>query len=101
MTDRTETPSILSRGERDVAEQLRDGRSVEEIAKARNTSAAGIEKAIDRVREKTERALTTLVESPFTTDVAADLDPETRRALRDALADEDSPVTDASDDADR
>ncbi|PSP42952.1 hypothetical protein BRC68_09430 [Halobacteriales archaeon QH_6_64_20] len=86
MTDRSESPSILSRGERDVATRLREGRSVAEIAEARDTTTEGIEKAIDRVREKTERALTTLAESPFTAELGADLDPESRRALRDALA---------------
>jgi len=77
--------SILSHGERDVARRLRDGQTTSEIADARDTPTDGIEKAIDRVREKTERALTTLAESPFTTDLVADLDPETRRELRDAL----------------
>lgn len=84
MTD--EPPrSILSHGERDVARRLRDGQTVAEIADARDTSTDGVEKAIDRIREKTERALTTLAESPFSTDLATDFDLQTRRELRDAL----------------
>lgn len=88
----TERPlrSILSHGERDVARRLRDGQTTKEIAAARDASTDGIEKAIDRVREKTERALTTLAESPFTTDLVADLDPETRRELRNALGETDA-----------
>jgi DNA-binding NarL/FixJ family response regulator len=86
MTDRSESPSILSRGERDVARRLRAGESVAEIADARETSTTSVEKAIDRVREKTERALSTLAESPFTTD----LDPERKRTLQAALAADDA-----------
>jgi hypothetical protein len=87
MTDRPDhdTASILSRGERDVANRLGEGRTTAEIADARDTSDESVAKAIDRIREKTGRALTTLAESPFTADLAADLDPETRSELRDAL----------------
>ena len=90
MTDRSESPSILSRGERDVARRLRAGENVAEIADARESSAESVEKAIDRVREKTERALTTLAESPFSAELLADLDPKWKRTLRAALAADDS-----------
>jgi hypothetical protein len=85
MTDRSESASILSRGERDVAARLRAGRSVAEIAEARDSSIERVEKTIDRVHEKTERAVSTLVESPFTVELGANLDSESRQALCDAL----------------
>ncbi|MFC6961581.1 helix-turn-helix transcriptional regulator [Halocatena marina] len=61
--------SILSHGERVVAELLADGLSTEEIAATRDVSHEEVEKSIDRIYEKTERALVTLAESPFTTEV--------------------------------
>lgn len=61
--------SILSHGERAVAELLADGLSTEEIAATRDVSREEVEKSIDRIYEKTERALVTLAESPFTTEV--------------------------------
>lgn len=101
MSDRS-APSILSRGERDVARRLRDGQSVTEIADARDTSAESVEKAIDRVREKTERALITLAESPFSAEFAADLDPKRRNAILEALREpgdvDDTHTADGSDD---
>ncbi|PSP76298.1 hypothetical protein BRC86_01445 [Halobacteriales archaeon QS_3_64_16] len=90
MADRSESPSILSRGERDVARRLRAGESVAEIADARESSTESVEKAIDRVREKTERSLTTLAESPFSAELLADLDPERKRTLGAVLAVDDS-----------
>ncbi|WP_254545673.1 hypothetical protein [Halomarina pelagica] len=79
--------SILSSGEREVARRLADGDSSEEIAADRGTSVEAVEKAIDRIEEKTERAFATLAESPVAADVAATLDEETRATLRDRLGD--------------
>ncbi|MFB6084515.1 MAG: hypothetical protein ABEJ94_09745 [Halorientalis sp.] len=77
--------SILSHGEREVAAMLEEDHSVEEIAAERDESVESVEKAIDRIREKTDRALATLIASPFTDRAAADLDPATRDRLRSAL----------------
>lgn len=77
-----ELDSVLSHGERDVAASLREGRSVEEIAERRDVSTDAVEKAIDRIREKTDRAAATLVQSPFAAEAVADLDPDDRAALR-------------------
>ena len=100
MTDRSESPSILSRGERDVARRLRAGESVAAIADARRSSTESVEKAIDRVREKTERALITLAESPFSVELLADLDPERKRTLQAALAIDDSSDSEDGSEAD-
>lgn len=81
MTGSNERPSILSRGERDVADRLRAGESVDDIADARDTTAERVAKTIDRIREKTERAFVTLAESPFADEIARGLDPEIRDAL--------------------
>jgi hypothetical protein len=80
-----ESQSILSHGEREIAAMLRAGRSVEEIAAERDDPVPVVEKAVDRIREKTRRALVTLLQSPHTGAVAADLDPEERSGLRAAL----------------
>lgn len=77
--------SILSHGERRIASLRKAGRSVEEIARERDDSTASVEKALDRIETKTRRALVTLLESPDTEAVIADLDPEERSALRDRL----------------
>lgn len=79
--------SILSTGEREVARRLTDGDSLEEIAEARDDSVETVERHVDRIREKTERAFATLAESPFTEEFADDLDEPTRRRLREATAD--------------
>jgi FixJ family two-component response regulator len=76
--------SILSSGERDVARRLAAGDSVEDVAAARDQPVDTIEKHVGRIREKTERAAVTLAESPFTSEVLANLDEGTREAL-DAL----------------
>lgn len=68
----SEDKSILSHEERAVAAMLANGRSPEEIAAARDVSLEATEKSIDRIREKTERALTTLAESPFTGEVGSE-----------------------------
>ncbi len=85
MPDVTPDSSILSHGEREVAAMLDDGHSVEDIATARDESVESIEKAIDRIHEKTDRALATLLSSPFTDRAAADLDPTARDRLRSEL----------------
>jgi DNA-binding NarL/FixJ family response regulator len=73
--------SILSTGERRVAELLADGQSVAEIAEERGEPEVAVEKVIDRVREKTNRALATLLESPFAAAAAADLSEHDRERL--------------------
>lgn len=83
--DSDPAPSILSRGEHVVARRLREGLTVEEIAEERDESPEAVERAIERVREKTDRALATLAQSPFATEAARDLDPETRERVRTAL----------------
>lgn len=77
--------SILSTGERDVAAQLREGRTVEEIAAERGTSEAAVEQAVDRIHEKTRRAVATLQQSPFTEEVLSALADDERAALHDRL----------------
>lgn len=83
--DAPDRPSVLSHGEREVAARHADGESVEDIARARDEPVEAVEKALDRIRGKTDRALVTLLQSPFTAEVAADLDPESRDRLRARL----------------
>jgi len=79
--------SILSHGERDVARHLRENpdADVETVAEARGVDPESVEKSIERIRGKTDRALATLHQSPFTREAAADLDPEERAALVAAI----------------
>ncbi|PSQ17192.1 hypothetical protein BRD00_08330 [Halobacteriales archaeon QS_8_69_26] len=79
--------SILSHSERDVATHLREhpDATPEDVAAARGADPEATEKAVARIREKTDRALATLLQSPFTDEAAADLDPERRAELREAL----------------
>lgn len=86
MTD--DTQSIFSHEERVVASALADGTEPVTIAETRNTSIAQVEASIERIREKTDRAFVTLAESPFTADLAYELDPERRAELCAALAKE-------------
>lgn len=81
--------SILSHGERDVAGHLREDpdASIDDIAAARGVSANAIEQSVERVRDKTARALHTLAESPFTAEVARGLDDDVRDRLIQALRD--------------
>lgn len=81
-------PSILSHGERAVASALREGRSVAEIAAERDEPPETVEKSVQRIREKTDRALGTLAQSPFTAEAARDLPEQSRARLREALVDE-------------
>jgi DNA-binding NarL/FixJ family response regulator len=85
MSDTTPEASILSHGEREIAAMLEAGNSVDEIAATRDESVDSVEKAVDRIREKTDRALATLLASPFTDDAIADLDSSTRERLRTDL----------------
>ena len=80
-----DTPSILSHEEEAIAAALAEGTDPVTIADELDSSVAAVEASIDRIREKTERAFATLDASPFTADLAADLDPERRAALRTAL----------------
>lgn len=80
--------SILSTGERRVAALLAEGNDVEQIAEQRGQSVEATEKAVDRVHEKTERAFATLLESPFTDELAAELSENEQERLRAALGGE-------------
>lgn len=80
-----ERQSILSHGEREIAAMLREGRSIETIADERDDPPAVVEKARDRIRQKTDRALVTLLQSPDTEVATADLDPDERAELRTRL----------------
>lgn len=77
--------SILSHGEQDVAGHLREGRDVAEIAAARETSEAAVRQSIDRIEEKTRRALVTLLQSPVVADCADELTPAERREIIAAI----------------
>lgn len=79
--DAPDRPSVLSHGEHEVAALHAEGHTVEDIADARGEPVAAVEKSLDRVRQKTDRALATLLQSPFTAEAAADLDPETVAGL--------------------
>jgi hypothetical protein len=85
--DDDEGRSILSHGEREIARMRRDGMSVEAIADARDDSPEAVEKALDRIRTKTDRALLTLLQSPVTEPAVDDLDPDTRETIRSRLTD--------------
>lgn len=86
--DTSDRPSVLSHGEREVAALVAAGNSLEEVAKQREEPVETVEKTVDRIRSKTDRALATLLQSPFAAEAAADLAPEERRRLRDRLAPE-------------
>lgn len=79
--------SILSHEERAVAAALAAGTDPVTIADERDVSVPAVEASIDRIREKTERAFVTLEESPFAADLAGELGPDHRAALRDVFAD--------------
>lgn len=91
MTDRTAPVSILSHGEQAIAARLAadPDATPAEIAEARNESEKTVTKAIDRIRTKTRRAFTTLEQSPFTEEVARELDPEIRGQLVETLREAD------------
>ncbi len=77
--------SILSHGEQDVAGHLREGREVSEIAAARETPEAAVRKSVDRIEEKTRRALVTLLQSPVVAECARELTPAERREIIAAM----------------
>ena len=77
--------SIFSHEERAVAAALAAGTDPVTIAEERDSSVEQVEASVERIREKTERAFATLAQSPFTADLAGDLDPERRTELRAAL----------------
>lgn len=79
--------SILSHSERDVAEHLREHPEATpgDVAEARGADPEATGKAVERIREKTDRALATLVQSPFAAEAAAELDPDERAAIRAAI----------------
>ena len=80
--------SVLSTGERRIAELLREGRSIEEIAEIRGEPAAVIERSVDRIREKTDRAVATLLESPYLEEAASGRTHEERARIRAAFREE-------------
>jgi hypothetical protein len=77
--------SILSHEERTVAEALAAGDDHETIAAAHDLDPATVARTETRIRQKTERALATLAESPFTGAVAAEADPDLLAAVLTAL----------------
>lgn len=81
----TPSESIFSHGEQDVAGHLREGREVSEIAAARNTSEEAVRKSVDRIEEKTHRALATILQSPVVTECAGELTPAQRHEIISAL----------------
>lgn len=89
MSGRSDTLSILSHGEQDVAGYLREhpDATPADIAEARGVDEAAIEQAIDRLETKTHRAVVTLAESPFTEQALSSADSTTKQRLRAALAD--------------
>lgn len=78
--------SILSTEEREVAAALAAGRSVAAVAATRDTSEAAVERAAARIREKTDRALATLLASPFAAEAVTALDADQRADLRELFA---------------
>lgn len=80
--------SILSHGEREIATLLREGRSVEEIATARDEPSAVVEKAIARIEAKTDRAVATLLESPYSEDAISRLSDEEHARLASLLSEQ-------------
>lgn len=81
-------PSIFSHEERAVAAALAEGTDPVTIADERDASVAQVEASVERIREKTERAFATLAQSPFSADLARELDPERRAELRTLLENE-------------
>lgn len=101
MTDRTAPVSILSHGEQAIAAHLSEDPDATpaEIAEARNDSEDTVAKAIDRIRTKTRRAFTTLEQSPFTDELARELDPDVRRRLLETLQEAECETRDRTDDS--
>jgi len=89
MSGRSDTLSILSHGEQDVAGYLREhpDATPAEIAEARGVDEAAVEQAVDRIETKTHRAVVTLAESPFTGEALSSADSSVRKRLLAALTD--------------
>lgn len=80
--------SMLSTEEQKIADRLAEGETPAEIAEATDRDPVAVEKAADRIREKTDRALATLLASPFTRDAVDDLAHGERERLLTVLEDE-------------
>jgi DNA-binding NarL/FixJ family response regulator len=85
MADFDDRSSVLSHGEREIAALVRDGHSVDDIATTRDATTTEVEKALDRIHEKTTKAVATLLQSPYTADAVTELDADARASLRSAL----------------
>lgn len=68
-----------------MAGHLRRGEDIRGIADARGSSEEAVELAIDRIREKTRRAIVTLAQSPFLAECARELDRDTRQEIIETL----------------
>jgi len=79
--------SILSHEERAIARLLREDPDAtpDSIADERDADAASVERSIRRIREKTDRAVATLVQSPFLEEATADLREKERERIRSAV----------------
>lgn len=75
--------SILSHEEATIARMVREGATIEEIADERNQSVESVEASLDRIEDKTRRALATLEASPFLDEAVAGLSPPRRNQLRE------------------
>lgn len=79
--------SIFTHEERAIADALREGEDLETIAADRGYDVEVVERARERIRQKTRRALATLAQSPDLEAALADLPAERRADLRDRIAD--------------
>lgn len=77
--------SILSHEEAAIARLVHDGATIEEIADEREQSVESVAASLDRIEQKTERALMTLEESPFLDEAVANLQPDRREQVRERL----------------
>lgn len=79
--------SILSHEERAIARRLREDPDAtpESIADARDAEVASVERSIRRIREKTDRAVATLAQSPFLEEATADLEAADSERILSAL----------------
>jgi len=87
MVGMNQRDSILSHEERAIARLLREDPDAtpESIADARDADVTAVERSIRRIREKTDRAVATLVQSPFLEEATSDLEPEDRERIRSAV----------------
>ncbi len=89
MVQQDASNSILSHGEQDVAGYLREhpDATAADIAEARGVDETAVDQAIERIREKTHRAVVTLAESPFAAETLQGADPAIRDRFRSVLED--------------